>query len=42
MASAAARERYARKNEAEDLKRAFTALDRKMDGVIDAEELSQA
>lgn len=42
MASAAARERYARKNEAEDLRRAFAALDRKGDGRIDAEELSQA
>lgn len=40
MASAAARERYARKNEAEDLKRAFAALDRKGDGKVDAEELS--
>lgn len=40
MASAAARERYARKNEAEDLRRAFAALDRKGDGRIDAEELA--
>jgi calmodulin len=39
MASAAARERYARKNEAEDLTRAFNALDRKGDGKLDAEEL---
>eukprot|EP00879_Flechtneria_rotunda_P008116 GHRR01008501.1.p1 GENE.GHRR01008501.1~~GHRR01008501.1.p1 ORF type:complete len:190 (+),score=47.52 GHRR01008501.1:243-812(+) len=41
MASAAARERYARKNEAEDLKRAFNALDRKGDGKLDPEELNQ-
>ncbi|KAF8055671.1 CMD1 [Scenedesmus sp. PABB004] len=39
MASAAARERYARKNEAEDLRRAFTALDSKADGQLDPEEL---
>lgn len=39
MASAAARERYARKNEAEDLTRAFNALDRKGDGKLDPEEL---
>lgn len=41
MASAAARERYARKNEAADLKRAFNALDSKGDGKIDPEELNQ-
>jgi calmodulin len=41
MASAAARERYARKNEAEDLKRAFNFLDKKGDGKIDPEELNQ-
>jgi calmodulin len=41
MASAAARERYARKNEAADLKRAFNALDTKGDGKIDPEELNQ-
>lgn len=40
MASAAARERYARKSEAEDLKRAFARLDRKGDGRIDADELA--
>lgn len=40
MASAAARERYARKNEAADLKRAFNALDSKGDGKIDPEELN--
>lgn len=40
MASAAARERYARKNEAEDLRRAFAFLDRKGDGRIDPEELN--
>eukprot|EP00877_Chromochloris_zofingiensis_P013655 jgi/Chrzof1/8543/Cz03g15030.t1 len=41
MASAAARERYARKNEAEDLKRAFNALDKKADGKLDPEELEE-
>jgi calmodulin len=40
MASAAARERYARKNEAEDLRRAFAFLDRKADGRVDADELA--
>jgi hypothetical protein len=40
MASAAARERYARKNEAADLKRAFNALDAKGDGKVDVEELN--
>lgn len=40
MASAAARERYARKNEAEDLERAFNALDKKGDGKLDPEELN--
>jgi calmodulin len=39
MASAAARERFARKNEAEDLRRAFAFLDRRGDGRIDADEL---
>lgn len=42
MASAASRERYARKNEAEDLRRAFAFLDSKSDGAIDAEELGAA
>jgi calmodulin len=41
MASAAARERYARKNEAADLQRAFRTLDKKGDGKIDEEELNQ-
>lgn len=41
MAQAAARERFARKNEAEDLRRAFEHLDAKGDGKIDAEELEQ-
>lgn len=41
MASAAARERYARKNEAADLKRAFNVLDSKGDGKIDPDELNQ-
>ena len=38
MASAAARERYARKNEAEELRAAFDFLDRKRDGTLDADE----
>lgn len=37
----AARERYAKKNEAEDLKRAFDKLDVHRDGKIDAEEINQ-
>jgi calmodulin len=41
MATAAARERYARKTEAEDLKRAFITLDKKNDGKIDGEELME-
>ncbi|KAK9806945.1 hypothetical protein WJX72_008320 [[Myrmecia] bisecta] len=41
MASAAARERFARKNEAADLKRAFDKLDAKTDGKIDTEELNE-
>jgi calmodulin len=40
MASAAARERYARKAEAAGLQRAFAVLDTKGDGRIDAEELA--
>ncbi|GBF94634.1 hypothetical protein Rsub_07370 [Raphidocelis subcapitata] len=39
MASAAARERYARRNEAEDLRAAFAVLDSKGDGRIDPDEL---
>ncbi|GMH32255.1 hypothetical protein BSKO_00089 [Bryopsis sp. KO-2023] len=41
MASAAARERFARKNEADDLRRAFQTLDKKRDQRIDADELNQ-
>mmetsp|Transcript_39544 Transcript_39544/g.75773 ORF Transcript_39544/g.75773 Transcript_39544/m.75773 type:complete len:186 (+) Transcript_39544:332-889(+) len=37
--AAAARERFAKKNEAEDLRRAFDKLDSKGDGRIDADEL---
>ena len=33
-------ERFARKNEAAELHRAFTTLDRNHDGVIDADELN--
>ncbi|XRA98890.1 calmodulin [Pycnococcus provasolii] len=40
MTTAAAREKYAKKNEAEDLRRAFNNLDTKGDGKIDAEELN--
>jgi len=40
MASAAARERFARRGEASALLRAFGALDGKGDGKIDAQELS--
>jgi len=36
----AARERFAKKNEAEDLRRAFEKLDTKSDGKIDCEELN--
>lgn len=39
--SAAARERFMRKVEAEDLRRAFDRLDVKGDVKIDAEELNQ-
>mmetsp|Transcript_1464 Transcript_1464/g.4989 ORF Transcript_1464/g.4989 Transcript_1464/m.4989 type:complete len:184 (-) Transcript_1464:201-752(-) len=39
--SQAARERYAKKNEAEDLKRAFDKLDVNHDQKIDADEISQ-
>eukprot|EP00898_Chlorokybus_atmophyticus_P002172 jgi/Chlat1/2956/Chrsp2S08911 len=39
--SQAARERFARKNEAEDLRRAFDRLDTKGDGKIDAAELAE-
>ena len=38
--SATLQERFARKNEAAELHRAFTTLDRNHDGVIDAEELN--
>eukprot|EP00899_Mesostigma_viride_P006627 jgi/Mesvir1/15966/Mv08280-RA.1 len=38
--SQAARERFAKKNEAEDLRRAFEKLDLKADGKIDADELN--
>ena len=41
MASPEARERFARKNEEDDLRRAFDFLDRKKDGVIDEDDLSQ-
>lgn len=41
MASAAARERYARKNEQNELERAFHTIDKKGDMRIDAEELTQ-
>ena len=37
MASAAARERFARKNEQEDLKNAFVTIDKKRDDKIDPE-----
>ena len=33
-------ERFARKNEAAELHRAFTTLDRNHDGIIDADELN--
>mmetsp|Transcript_3060 Transcript_3060/g.11415 ORF Transcript_3060/g.11415 Transcript_3060/m.11415 type:complete len:112 (+) Transcript_3060:303-638(+) len=36
-----ARERFAKKNEAEDLRRAFDKLDTKGDGKIDAQELRE-
>ena len=36
----AARERFAKKNEAEDLRRAFEKLDIKNDGKIDCDELN--
>lgn len=41
MASPEARERFARKNEEDDLRRAFDFLDRKKDGIIDEDDLSQ-
>ncbi|KAK9828345.1 hypothetical protein WJX74_010159 [Apatococcus lobatus] len=41
MATAAARERFARKNEAAELKRAFDAIDGKKDGKIDQDELGR-
>lgn len=41
MASAAARERYARKNEQNELERAFRTIDKKGDMRIDPEELTQ-
>lgn len=37
MASAAARERFARKNEQDELERAFRTIDRKSDDKIDPE-----
>ena len=40
MASPEARERFARKNEEDDLRRAFDVLDCKKDGVIDEEDLN--
>lgn len=41
MASAAARERYARKNEQDELERAFRTIDKKGDNKIDPDELNQ-
>ncbi|KAK9798938.1 hypothetical protein WJX73_002688 [Symbiochloris irregularis] len=41
MATADSRERYARKNEAVELRRAFDVLDLKRDGKLDAYELGQ-
>ena len=41
MASPEARERFARKNEEDDLRRAFDFLDRKKDGKIDEDDLTQ-
>lgn len=41
MASAAARERYARKNEQDELERAFRTIDKKGDNLIDNDELNQ-
>jgi calmodulin len=41
MASPEARERFARKNEEDDLRRAFEFLDRKKDGLIDEDDLNQ-
>lgn len=40
MASEQARQRYARKNEQDELERAFRAIDKNGDGRIDAEELA--
>ena len=41
MASAEARERYARRNEREELERAFKTMDKKGDNKIDQDELNQ-
>ncbi len=41
MASEQARQRYARKNEQDELERAFRTIDRNGDGRIDSEELGQ-
>jgi calmodulin len=41
MASPEARERFARKNEEDDLRRAFDFLDRKKDGIVDEDDLNQ-
>ena len=40
MASADARERYAKQNEGEQLRRAFDKIDKQGDGKIDAEEIA--
>ncbi|CAG9464559.1 unnamed protein product [Pedinophyceae sp. YPF-701] len=40
MASATARERYAKQNEGEQLRRAFDKIDNKKDGKIDAQEIA--
>lgn len=41
MASELARQRYARKNEQDELERVFRTLDRNGDGKVDSEELGQ-
>lgn len=41
MASEAARQRYARKNEQDELERAFRTIDKKGDNKIDPDELNQ-
>lgn len=41
MASEEARQRYARKNEQDELERAFRTIDKNGDARIDAEELNQ-